>query len=396
MDEYSHKLAVPKSVPSVIRVAALRGFRAVVAELGGDADHFAALAGLNPDVLDAEDTVIPARTVRIILETAADTLHCPDLGLRIAARQDLSILGSLSLGIQNSATLLEAFELVKRYLRIHTDAVDVALVDDPYEARGVRALQYAPALNEDLGRQAADLGMGFIHRGICGLVGRQYGLCSVELPHLPRAPIAVYERFFGAPVKIGSTIGTLRLPWNILTNQLSGGGNRRMRACVEALLKEQIPRTNTNEVSVRVREEIHRAIGNPDLNIAAIARVFSIQPRTLQRQLASENTTFQTLVDDVRRWAAWHYLTNSDLPISRIAVMLGLSEQSSLSRCCHRWWSVSPSQIRRESASVDRHDILRPSPSRHRRRHGVAASTIPEAVSATARPQFTVVTEETG
>jgi hypothetical protein len=80
---------------TVVRSAALRGFRATVAVLGGDADRLAAVAGLSARAVDTDDQLIPARALVALLEHAATTLDCPDLGLRVAARQDIGTLGPL-------------------------------------------------------------------------------------------------------------------------------------------------------------------------------------------------------------------------------------------------------------------------------------------------------------
>jgi AraC-like DNA-binding protein len=72
-----------------------------------------------------------------------------------------------------------------------------------------------------------------------------------------------------------------------------------------------------------------------------------MHPRTLQRRLAEENTTFLDLVDDVRRNAARQYLTMTDLSMTQVAGLLGLSEQSALTRCTRRWWGATPRQVRR-------------------------------------------------
>jgi AraC-like DNA-binding protein len=47
-------------------------------------------------------------------------------------------------------------------------------------------------------------------------------------------------------------------------------------------------------------------------------------------------TTFLDLVDDVRRNAARHYLATTDLSMTQIAGLVGLSEQSALTRCALR------------------------------------------------------------
>ncbi len=356
---FAHCACRVSRAPSVVRSAALRGLRGVVAELGGDADRLAQFAGLDPRVLDTDEVRIPARSVDVILEAGAQWLECPDLALRVAARQDLSVLGPLSLGIGNSPTLQDAYDLVQRFLRVHTNSVEIALQSDPHDGHGVAALTYTTAARRTGGCQATDLGLGFIHRAICAITGPQYGLRSVELPHLPQAPVAVYEAFFDAPVRIGAPVGMLRVPRAVLRHRPPQEGSRRLQRCIEALLTEQLPRSDSNDIAARTREAIHRSLSDPNLDIAIVARGFSVHPRTLQRWLAEEATTFNQLVEAVRQQEAWHYLTSTDMPMARIAVMLGLPEQSALSHRCQRWWSASPSQIRRDHGAMDDASVLK-------------------------------------
>jgi AraC-like DNA-binding protein len=73
-----------------------------------------------------------------------------------------------------------------------------------------------------------------------------------------------------------------------------------------------------------------------------------MHPRTLQRRLSEERATFEAILDDVRRQLARHYLTTTDMPLSQVAGLLGLSEQSALTRCCRRWWGRTPTAVRKE------------------------------------------------
>lgn len=196
---------------SVIRSAGLRGFRATVAELGGDADSYARQAGCPPAALDVDDLLVPEEAMATVLELAAADLGCADLGLRIAARQDLGMLGALALAIQNSDTLGDALECTTRYLFVHARSVNLSLEPDPYGTPGMAALRYGVREGVVAPPQGIDLSLGFIHRAIGYLVG-PYGLGSVELPHPLLAPLSVYEDFFGVPVKADRPEALLRVP----------------------------------------------------------------------------------------------------------------------------------------------------------------------------------------
>ncbi|MEU6118411.1 AraC family transcriptional regulator [Streptomyces sp. NPDC047117] len=336
---------------SMIRSAGLRGFRATVAELGGNAEEYATATGLPVAALDTDDLLVDDLAVTEVLELAATALDRPDLGLRVASRQDFGMLGALALAIQNSPTVADALECTSRYLFVHAQALSLTLEPDPYEAPGIAALRYGPHPGLPAPVQGTDLGLGFLHRAIQFLVDGPYGLRTVELPYRPAAPLAVYEEFFGAPVRVGRPAALLRVPKSLGDRPLAGG-DEHLRQLALAFLAEQAPGDRASLV-LRVRGAVQQSLGTAPPDIGAVARLLSIHPRTLQRRLREEGTTYAAILDDVRRQAARHYLTGTALPMTQIAALLGLSEQSALSRCCRRWWGVSPTAVRRGDAATD-------------------------------------------
>jgi AraC-like DNA-binding protein len=336
---------------ATVRSAGLRGFRATVAELGGRAEEYAAAAGLPPGALDVDDLLVSDLAVAYVLEIAASDLRCPDLGLRVAGRQDFGLLGPLALAIQNSPTIGDALECTSRYLFVHARGLSLALLDDPYGARGIGALRLGIDVppGERVPIQITDLSLGFLHRAIRTLAGGPYGLRSIELPYTPVAPRTVYEEFFGADVHTGAVAPMLRLPRSI-TGQPLADRDERVREWAMAFLAEQTPDPETR-LTPRVRGVIAQSLGTLPLEIGPVARLINLHPRTMQRRLAHERTTFAEILDDVRKQAAWRYLTTSGIPMSQLAGMLGLSEQSALTRCCRRWWGTTPSAIRRRGAT---------------------------------------------
>ncbi|RYF60829.1 MAG: AraC family transcriptional regulator [Comamonadaceae bacterium] len=332
---------------STIRSAALRGLRATVAELGGDADELARRAGLPPVALDGDDILVSDLAVVRILESAARVLDCPDLGLRVAARQDLGMLGPLALAIRNAPTVADAIECTSRYLFLHARGMSIAMEPDPDEARGVLALRYGVAADGGgVSVQGVDLGLGFVHRTIEFLVGGRYGLRSVDLPYRPVAPIDRYEEFFGAPVRIARPAALLRVPRSITTHPLLGADEALMRLAL-TFLAEQAPSHPAPSIATQVQAAVLQSLGTTPPEIGVIARLLVLHPRTLQRRLAAEGTSFAAILDEVRRTQTRRYLTTTDMPMSQIAALVGLTEQATLTRCSRRWWNATPREVRR-------------------------------------------------
>jgi AraC-like DNA-binding protein len=334
----------------------MRGVRAVVAELGGNAESYARMVGLPAEALDSDDLLVEDHAVAVLLELAAADLRCPDLGLRIAARQDLTMLGSLAVAIQHSATLGDALECTTKYLFVHGRGLSLTLGDDPSGRRDGAALYYRPC-TADGPVQGTDLGLGFLHRAIGYLNQGEYGLYGVELPYRPAAPVERYQEFFGAPVRFERPMpaSVLRVPRRLLDRELAGV-NETLRRLALAFLAEQAPKDSATArrtgVATRVRAIVEGSLGTRPVEIAAVARHFGMHPRTLQRRLESEGVTFGDIVDEERRATAHRLLTTTDLSLGQVSGMVGFAEQSALSRAARRWWGTSARAVR--AAALDR------------------------------------------
>lgn len=328
------------------RSASLRGFRAIVSECGGDADSLTASVGLPAGVLDQDDLLVDAVRSAVLLELAAEHLPCPDLGLRMAGHQSLSVLGALSIALANSATLGDTLPIVNRYLFVHSSFASFELGPDPSGVPGTSALYYRPARARGPA-QAVDLALGFIHRGIAFLNGGPYSLREVWLPYPAPADPGRHERFYDAPVMFDSPVteaAVLRIP-SELPRQSLAGGDEPMRQLAIAFLDRMSSREKS-DLLVRTREIIRHSFDAGLADQATVAGLLHLHPRTLQRRLHAQGTTFRQIVDDIRRERALHLLLTSDLPVGYIAGMCSFIEQASFSRAAQRWWGCSPSDIR--------------------------------------------------
>jgi AraC-like DNA-binding protein len=335
---------------SMLRAAGLRGLTDLIDELGGDREALPARYGVPAAAVDSDNEVIRSRDAARLLEGAAATLGCPDLGLRLAARQDIAILGPLAVAIENSPTLGDALDCANRFLFVHSPALTIEQVPDPSRRAGVIGLRYRSTEWDVLPPVAADHGLALLHRITTLLIGGRYGLRSVHLPHRPVAPVARYTEFFGTDVRFGQADALLRVP-STLTDTPIAGGNRMLRDVALDYLKSHQPAPEPT-LPVRVRQLLTRSLGSTPADITAIARHLRTHPRTLQRRLASSGTTFDKILDSVRREAAHRLITTTDIPFAQVTAMVGLTEQSALTRAVRRWYGSAPRELRRNAHLV--------------------------------------------
>ncbi len=67
----------------------------------------------------------------------------------------------------------------------------------------------------------------------------------------------------------------------------------------------------------------------------------------LQRQLKEIGVTYNDIVRSAREELALHYMKNSDMPLTDVALCLGYSELSAFSRAFRNWTGMSPHRFRR-------------------------------------------------
>ncbi|BCJ53171.1 HTH-type transcriptional regulator VirS [Actinoplanes sp. NBRC 14428] len=334
-----------------VRSAGLQRFRDTVVGLGGDPVHYAREAGLPVAALDTDDQLIPDAALAAALEIAAVDLRCPDLGLRVAAAQELSMLGPLAVAIRHAPSMRDALECTAEYMFVHFRGGRLSLIGDREGEPGMTGMPYAFGEGVRPLPQAIDMTMLFLHRSIAFLVGGEYGLRSVDLPHPAAAPAERYREAFGVRVHFDRPEAVLRLPVSLFDRPLNGA-DATLRNLALAFLSRQAPKP-PSDAAARVYAVLARELGSGSAELADVARVLLVHPRTLQRELAGEGQSFARILDDLRRSRARILLTTTDMSLGQVSRALGFSGQAVLSRCAHRWWGMSPSALRRRAGSQE-------------------------------------------
>ena len=78
----------------------------------------------------------------------------------------------------------------------------------------------------------------------------------------------------------------------------------------------------------------------------AMAKLFAIHRRTLNRRLRSQGTGFHTLVEEARYQIARQLMSDTRVPLAQVAAALDYSEPSAFTRAFRRWSGMSPTEWR--------------------------------------------------
>lgn len=328
-----------------IRSAGLRGVRTVVTELGGDPDELARRCGLPTAALDSDEILVEDLGIALLLETAAAELSCPDLGLRVGQYQDLEMLGPVAVAVKNARSATQALEMTSKYLFFHSRSIEITVVPDPRGHDDVLGVRFGYRdEGQEVPPQSVDLVLLFLHRAMQNVLGQDYGLLSVELPYEFVAAEEQYVALFGAPVTPSTSNAVLRVPADLLERPISGG-DQTLQQLALRYLDQHVPAQVRGFVD-HTRAVLHQSLETGTSSLTEVAGMLAVSPRTLQRELAKQGTSFAALRDDVRRELAEKLLTTTEIPLFQIASATGLGDATTFSQYARRWWGMTAREMR--------------------------------------------------
>ncbi|WP_250456319.1 AraC family transcriptional regulator [Caballeronia sp. ATUFL_M2_KS44] len=329
----------------LVRASGLRGYPALMRNMGHDPIPLLRRYHIAEESLDRDDTLISLRSATHLLEASAEVTRCGDFGLRLSSHQSIDVLGPLSIVLRNAPTIRDALNDVIRYLFVHSPGIIVSVNERSPLVKNTVAVSVDVHLTGPVvTRQNSDLCLADAHNFLRLFAGDKYDLRAVSIPHEPAVSRAVYERFFGAKLLEEPAGATLHIARDTFAANVQGA-NASFHQIAEDYIFRNFGAAQ-GSASDRVRQVLRQTLGTSSSDKSGVAELLALHPRTLQRRLSEEGTSFEILKDDVRKQLAVHYLQNTRLTIGQISLLLGFPAQSALSRACRQWFELTPSDIR--------------------------------------------------
>jgi AraC-like DNA-binding protein len=330
----------------IVRTGALRNFPELVMGLGGDPDALLRKARIDPAILENRNAVISYRAMVQLLERAAVELHCPDFGMRLAASQEgIKVLGPLEVVMRHSQTLGEAFRYCADHVQAYSTATQICIESMPADHSVFMRFEILLARLPHQ-RQAVEHALLLTQQLAMSISSGRARAREVWFTHEPVAPHATYHAKFNATLRFGQRMNGLFFRERDFDLSIPDT-DPQLYEIATSFIDHRFPSTALS-LCARVRTLVGRFLEDGNCTHERIASMLGLHPRTLQRRLREEGKTFEEIKDLVRRDAALRYLMQRNIPLIRVAEILGYSETSVLSRSCYRWFAASPRQLRNQ------------------------------------------------
>ena len=328
---------MPRS--DIIRAACLWGYCQLTRFLAHEPAPLLAEVGLSEESLDNPDLYVSRPAVVSLLELSAVKLDCPDFGLRLGRIQDVNILGAVAFAMRNAPDLRSALHVMARYVHFQAPMANASL--EPSDiASEERMAFHAPDDNRITGVQRTECVIGLFCRIADHLSGHNLRATRIMFRHAPVSTSDVYKEYFHLKPEFGAPVSAVCMNRHELALPLQTA-NPALESIVERYLELTAPAPGL-DIGRRVHQAIAQIMRHGNATVEDVASMLNMHPRTLQRRLTAEGTTFERARDDVRRRLAEIYLANDVVPLADVAHLLGYANQSVLTRSCLRWFGRTP------------------------------------------------------
>jgi AraC-like DNA-binding protein len=321
----------------------VRNLFAFAVERGADPARLEARSGVTRGRLDDVDARIPLSAYKRLMEAAKDACNCPALALHLGAARDFREFSVVGLIFYASASMGEALNVVNRYHRLVAD-VDIGREEARFQVVkragrlwlvDVRSEPNAfPELTEGTwSRFILETSRHFPDAAYCK---------AVHVTHQRPAYADEYQRLWRVPVTFEADWNAieiepawLSIPFDNPSPYAFGVLSEHADRLLKALRRTQSLR---GEVEARIAKRLHAG----EFDMPTIAREMGLSRATLLRRLKDEGTTFDAVLNELRRKLALAYLGERKISVNEAAYLAGYSDPGAFSRAFKRWTGQSP------------------------------------------------------
>ncbi len=286
-------------------------------------------------------TKLPVETIDRIMTVVPKLIDRPNLFLDAAKNPILMRIAPLDKLVFASVNGEQALTGVKKYSHlIHPYARFQTEIESSRFS-----IRLVPVNEKACKPHYAELFLGSILTFLGRLTGRMPDPLLTTFNYPEPVHSHCYPAIFGHRIRFGAKYTALNLSMDDMRLPfLSANERQKMRATeeVDQLIRTQSPTSFAHQIS----NILWTRTDKNSLTLQSAAVRFSLTPRTLQRNLDAEGTSFKELKNNVLcRKATW-LLTHTTFPVQKISDSLGFSEISAFYHAFRRWTNKTPNEYR--------------------------------------------------
>lgn len=316
------------------------------AERGVPRERMLAGLDIDPATVDRDGASLSIRQhMRLLLKAVDLSGGEGGLGLELGLRIGLSTHSMVAVMMLSQMTIGDAIRLGIEFSQMIVPVYRGRLEEvDGFAVLDISMDQPVP---ERLHRYAYDLALVSVWSGMLSLFGGVWPEVELWFDYPEPDYFAAYRERLPA-CRFGMGANQICFPAAQLARRIQTGDPVLAQLAKEKMLRELEARRQQGETGILALLApllVRGPDGYPDME--AVCARLCMSTRTLKRKLQQAGTSFQVLLDEVRRQDAIRLLASPDHSIERVATWMGFAEPSNFTHAFKRWTGMTPSEWRR-------------------------------------------------
>lgn len=330
--------------PPFIRASQLQPFNRAILHIGASSERELTAVRLSPGLLEKPKSLIAEAPLWRLADAVSQREDIPGFGFLVGELSSLDNIGAFGVKICNCSNLYQALQLFVYDIDSHQSAPPFWLREQEDSVWLCRK-----------GPKGMPSGHWPIEQSVLTMMVQLVSLAA-GAAWTPRQAYLQSSHTRGV-VQSSSLQGTrlytsrsytaIEIPRHLVARPLA---KPTTETCTEGVLSTK---TEQQGLASNLAQQIHHMLSEHPVTMTTMADYLAIHPRSIQRLLALEGTSFSQLLEKVRIERAMTSLASSDISITQLALELGYSETAHFSRAFKRCNGVSPRGFRTHCASGD-------------------------------------------
>lgn len=297
---------------------------------------------LDSDVLNKTHRLTMDQTVNL-WGACIDEARNPFFGLHMGEQVRPSTFHIVGYTLMNSANLSEAFDKLNEYQRLISDGGAFQRIP---VAKGVWIIYHPRPGAIPFFYHQIDAVLAAVLAFSRWVTGETFSPIEVSLKRQPALDWAEYVRVFSVKPNFNADFNGVLISHEMLAHPLLEA-DEELCEVHERHAKHRLQELKNNDrISDQVTKILQRHMSDPEVGRAFVAIKIGVSEKMLQRKLSEEGVTFQGLYSDLRKKLALNYVSDTSIPLTEVAMMLGFSDSSAFYRAFKRWTESTPREYR--------------------------------------------------
>lgn len=315
-----------------------------VSLLGLNESEVLAELGVDNSLLENTTNKVDANVVGHSIEYIVRQRPDIRIGLTMGFNFPVSVIGVILNVYQNCRTLKDVFDKSPLYApAVNTICLFSNHTDEHFFYHTMKVADEFSEKYPVATKHIYESQYGIILQLIYALTGKRITPISVSTLYTQNTSPDLLETLVQCPVKFGEPFVMVFEKDFMQTPVINA--NAELLSIAERLVSQLLEEEQLQITSSIVRRYILQTIPGINLSLKSTACNLNMSERTLQRKLISENTSYQNVLDGVRKELAKKYL-EENVSFVEISFLLGFESQSAFNKFFKKHFGQKPTRYR--------------------------------------------------